>query len=367
MRLLDRYTLRQFLGPLAWCVALFLILYLVIDLFGHLDELLRFRVPLAVIARYYGAMLPLILVQVTPFACLMAVLYTVGHLNRHQELTAMRASGIGPWVIVRPLLTAALLLSGAVLWTNERLAPAAATTVQALRDDYLEWPPDPARPPTESRPIKSLAVYGSGHTLLYAKSFDPQTNTLEDVVILEHGPDLKLRRKITAPKAEWTPGGWRFLNCTVVRFGANGRTLGKPVGFARKLIPVGDPPEVLRRSERQAQQMSSRELTAYITRLGPDSREATRKLRVELYAKFAVPFATLVVVLLAAPLAVRPGRGGTLLGMGTAIAASLAFYGAHAFFLALGKGGWLPPMLAAWGANLVFGALGVRLLLRRLA
>ena len=83
MRILDRYTLRQLIGPLVWCLALFVILYLVIDLFGHLDEILRLRVPVHVVARYYGSMLPLIFVQVAPFACLMAVLYTVGNLNRH--------------------------------------------------------------------------------------------------------------------------------------------------------------------------------------------------------------------------------------------------------------------------------------------
>ena len=69
--------------------------------------------------------------------------------------------------------------------------------------------------------------------------------------------------------------------------------------------------------------MSYKELTGYLARLGTSSAEATQKLRVDLQAKLAFPFASVVVVLLAAPLAVRSSRGGTLLGMGTAIAASL--------------------------------------------
>ena len=367
MRILDRYTLRQVTGPLGWCLGMLLVLYLVIDVFGHLDEILRFRVPIEVLTAYYSAMLPLIAVQVAPFACLMAVLYTVGNLHRHQEVMAMRASGVGPWHIVRPLLTVGLLVSSLVFLTNERLVPLASLTVQSLRDDYLERPPDPSRPPRAQRPIEALTVYGRGHTLLYARAFDPRSRTLHDVVILEHGPDLKLRRKITAPRAEWTGSGWRFLHCTVLRFSADGHRRGHAVTFERKVILGAEPPEVLVKAGRQAQVMSSRELKAYLERLGSASGEATRKLRVDLHAKRAFPLASLVVVLLGVPLAVRSSRGGTWLGMGTAIAAALGFYGVQAILLALGKGGWLPPVVAAWGANVLFGTLGITLLRRRLA
>lgn len=367
MRLLERYTLRQLAGPLAWCLGMFLVLYLVIDCFGHLDEVLRYHVPARILLQYYGAMLPLILVQVAPFACLMAVLYTVGNLNKHQELIAMRASGVGPWHIVRPLVAVGLLLSSAVLVINERVGPRATMTLQTLRDDYFEHAPDPGRLPRAQRPIESLTLYGTGHTLLYAKALDPKTKILQDVVILEHGPDLKLRRKITAQQAEWTGQGWRFLHCTVLRFGPDGHLLHHTATFDRKIIPGLESPEALMKAERQSQAMSYKELQGYIQRLGTSSQEATQKLRVDLHAKLAFPFASVVVVLLAAPLAVRSSRGGTLLGMGTAIAASLAFYGAQAIFVAMGKGGALPPVLAAWGANLTFGAVGVWLLRRRLA
>ncbi|MBI4314053.1 MAG: LptF/LptG family permease [Candidatus Omnitrophica bacterium] len=367
MKILDRYTVRQLIGPLIWCFCLFLVLYLVIDLFGHLDEILRFKVPLRILAKYYGAMIPVIFVQVAPFACLMAVLYTVGNLNKNQELVAMRASGLGPWQIVRPLLAAGLLVSGLVLYANEQLTPGAVLTLQILKDDYLERPPDPTRPPREQRPIESLAVYGTGHTLLYAKSFDPRSKVLEDVIILEHGPDLKLKRKITAARAEWTGSSWRFFNCAVLRFDSEGKSFGKKIGFERKIIPIGESPEILMKADQQSQAMSFRELKKYIERMGPSGAEATQKLQVELQTKLAYPFASFVIILIGTPLAVRSSRGGTLMGMGTAIGIALAFYTAQAIFTAAGKGGMLPPALAAWGANLIFGGLGILLLRRRLA
>ena len=189
---------------------------------------------------------------------------------------------------------------------------------------------------------------------------------MADVVILEHGRNLKLRRKITAAKAEWDGSDWRFSHCTVIRFSNGGRIFGKAVTYDRKVIHLPEGPEALLRAEQQSKTMSYRELTEFIERLGAGSREAVRKFYVDLYAKLALPFASVVVVLLGAPLAVSSTRGGTLLGMGLAISAALAFYGVQAVCLALGKGGVLPPLLAAWGANLVFGALGIRLLRQRL-
>lgn len=367
VQILDRYTVRRLAGPMVWCLGIVVGLYLVIDLFAHLDDILRFQVATAIVVRYYRAMLPLVFVQVAPFATLMAVLYTVGTLNKHQELIAMRASGVGPWRVMRPLLVIGLLLSGVALVTTERLVPRATFTVQTLREQYLERPHSPSDLPPGLRPIDSLAVYGQKHTLVYAKQFDPRAKVLTDVVILEHGPDLRIRRKISAPRAEWSDHGWRFLHCTVLWYGPDGRPKGPAVAFERKVIDTADPPEVLVRADREVSTMSSKELKAYIARLGTSNPEATRKLRVDLHTRMAVPFASVVVILLGAPLAVHRGRGGTLRGMGTAIGTALLFYGGQALCGALGKGGWLPPLAAAWGPNLLFGALGIRLLRRRLA
>lgn len=152
----------------------------------------------------------------------------------------------------------------------------------------------------------------------------------------------------------------------MIRFDRHGRIFGKAVMYDHKIIPLAQSPDGLVRAERQTQAMSYHEMAAYIKRLGGKGSEATRKLRVELQTKLAFPFASVVVVLFAAPLAVNSTRGGTLLGMGLAIGAAVTFYGVQAVFVAIGKGGWLPPVAAAWGANLSFAAWGVRLLRQRL-
>ena len=368
MKILDRYTLKAYLAPLLWCFGVFIGLYLVLDLLGHLDEILSNRVPLRLLAVYYGTMVPLIFIQVAPFACLMASLYTLSQLNRHLEVMAMRAAGISPWAIIRPLIWMALFLSLAVLAINETVAPRAAMVTHQIKENNLEGPRGAAgRPSREMKRIQHLAAYGEGHTLLYAESFDPVKKTMERVTILQHGKDLRLIRRITAESAVWTGSGWRFLNGTILHFNEQGLTVGRPVPFPAKIIQAGDRPEALEKAESQSAFMNTRELTHYLKQLGTVAGGTVQKLRVDLYAKVAAPFACLVLTLIGVPFAIQPVRGGAALGLSLGLGIGLVFYGANSILLAFGKGGLLPPFLAAWAAPLLFGTLGIRLTWEKLA
>ncbi len=367
MKILDRYTLKAYLAPLFWCLGIFIGMYLVLDLLGHLDEILRYKVPSSILWAYYAIMVPLVFVQVAPFACLMATLYTLSHLNRNHEIMAMRAAGVAPWAIVRPLLWMALLLSAAVGWVNEYVAPQAALSIHQIKENNLEKPTDPRRPHKVLKTIEHLAAYGQGHTILYAKSFDATEKTMAGVIILQHGPDLRLIRKITAESAEWTGGAWRFRQGSILHFDARGNSVGRPVAFTSKMIPVGERPEVLEKAEMQASFMNSRDLYQYIDRLKAAGGGTIRKLRVELYAKPAAALACLVLTLIGIPFAIQPVRGGTALGLSIGLGVGLVFYGANALLLALGKGGYLPPLLAAWGAQTGFAYFGIKKTLEKLS
>jgi lipopolysaccharide export LptBFGC system permease protein LptF len=60
--------------------------------------------------------------------------------------------------------------------------------------------------------------------------------------------------------------------------------------------------------------------------------------------------------LLAIPFAVTTGRRGAVYGIGVGIVLALAYWVAISVFAALGTGGLVAPVLAAWAPNLLFGA-----------
>src|SRR2546422_5859393 len=86
---------------------------MVIDLVDKLGTYLGRGIPKGRIALSYIYFLPETVTLVLPVAVLFAVVFTVGALGRHSELTAAKASGISFHRLVRPLLGASLAAGGA--------------------------------------------------------------------------------------------------------------------------------------------------------------------------------------------------------------------------------------------------------------
>src|SRR5215470_2432580 len=95
MRLLDRYLLRELFVPLAYCLSGFLIFWVSFDLFSELSHFQEEKLKFSEIARYYAFKIPEFVVFILPITLLLALLYALTNHARHNELTAMRAAGVG--------------------------------------------------------------------------------------------------------------------------------------------------------------------------------------------------------------------------------------------------------------------------------
>jgi len=68
--------------------------------------------------------------------------------------------------------------------------------------------------------------------------------------------------------------------------------------------------------------------------------------------------------LIAMPLATRLRRGGVAIGFGLSFLLFVAYIGLVRMGQVLGHNGQIPPLLAAWLGNLVFGAGGILLIIK---
>jgi lipopolysaccharide export LptBFGC system permease protein LptF len=84
---------------------------------------------------------------------------------------------------------------------------------------------------------------------------------------------------------------------------------------------------------------------------------------VALQRKVAFPFVAVIMTLLAIPFAVTTGRRGALDGIGIGIVIAIVYWTTFILFTAIGSGGLLPPALAAWASNILFGAAAVYMIL----
>jgi lipopolysaccharide export system permease protein len=122
------------------------------------------------------------------------------------------------------------------------------------------------------------------------------------------------------------------------------------------LVSVDD----FRRAQIDATRMSFGELREYVQRLGASGYNVAEQ-RVDLHRKIAFPAAALIMTLLAVPFGAMTGRRGALYLVGLSIVLASAYFLLTTFFIAVGAAGVLPPFLAAWAANILFGAAALYL------
>jgi len=108
--------------------------------------------------------------------------------------------------------------------------------------------------------------------------------------------------------------------------------------------------------------MTYGELQRYVTELQTSGYYVINYL-VQLHRKVAFPFVTVVMTLLAVPFAVTTGRRGALYGIGIGIVMAITYWIMLSVFGALGAGGAMSPLLAAWAPNILFGSTAAVMLL----
>jgi len=360
MRILDKYLIKSFIAPLLYCVTMFVFLYVIIDLFGHLDEILRNKVSLNIIADYYLSLIPTIFVQTTPVAVLLSTVYSIGTLNRHNEITAMKSAGISVFKIIRPFLLMGIMFSIIIALVNERVVPSASVTATVIKQDKIERLQ--AQHEKNVPVIKDVALYGQENRMFYAKKFDPAKNILYDLIILEQDVLRRLKRKITSAKVAWSNDRWVFYDCSIYEFDAMHNSIGTPSFYKKTDLGIPETPKDFLRAQFKAEHMNYETLQEYIKKLAEVEPRTAKRLSVDLHYKTAFPFITFVIVFIGAAMGLRTGRGGVLFGIGTSVAISFAYYAIMAISIALGKGEWLNPMHSAWLANVLFILIGTLLL-----
>ncbi|MFH1868979.1 MAG: LptF/LptG family permease [Candidatus Omnitrophota bacterium] len=362
MKILDRYLTKNFIFPLFYCLILFCLLYIIIDIFGHLDEILRNKVPISILYQYYASFIPLIFVQTTPVASLLAVTYMLTALNKNNELVAARACGISIGRLLLPVFAIAITLGILTFLVNERVVSESIITSERIKTDYIEKSPENRKAQTS---ISNLTVYGEKNQMVYAKEFSLTDNKLRDIIILEHDDQKRMRKKIIASEGIWIGKKWLFIDCIIYSFDESGKPLGKPDLFDKKYISFPVTPEKLLKYEAQTSYMDYKELKNYIDRISGGNTKTINSLKTDLYFKTAIPFICPIIMLLGIPFALTTKRGHAMAGIGTSVVVGLLYYSSIYFSLALGKGGILPPLAAAHFSNIAFFFIALILLRRK--
>ncbi|MGA2003849.1 MAG: LptF/LptG family permease [Terriglobales bacterium] len=358
--IIDDYVLRDFLLYLAMIGGAFVTLLLVFTLFELLGDILHNNISVLTVGEYLLNVTPYFLYYpIAPMSMLLAVLVTFGLLQRSNEITAIKATGISLYRVVIPVLAASILVAGVLFLSDQFYLPYTNKRQDELRNRIKGKPAQ-----TYLRPDRKW-IFGQHNDIYYYQLFDPDRDTFGGVSVYQFDPQtFQITHRIAAERAHWSVPMGRWVYEQGWERSLNGSAIENYHKFDVATYPeLAEAPAYFKKEVKQSSEMNYEELRRYIRDLEQSGFDVVR-LRVQLHKKIAYPLITLVMAVLAVPFALSAGKRGALAGVATAVGIGVVYWTISGLFEAMGNLSQLPPSVAAWSPNLVFGFIGGYLILR---
>jgi len=358
--LIDIYLLQQFFYYFFVLLAGFVLLFDAFTLFDLLGDISKNHISAWVVLDYFRVLLLPLVYQLTPLATLVATLVTLAMLTKNNEVVALKASGISLYRLILPLALAGCLLGAGMFLLDDTFLPYANQRQDALRNIIKGRPAQ-----TYFQPARQW-IFGENAKIYNYELFDPDRQLFGGLQVFELDPStFEIRRRVFATRASWEPteNAWVLTGGWIRDFGPSGQVVRYVPFKVSSLAELTEPPGYFRREVRQSAQMNWAQLRDYIRSLRQAGFD-TARLSVQWQKKFAFPLIAAIIVCLGAPFAFLVGTRGAIGGLALAIAIGIAYWATAALFEAMGSVGQLPPLLAGWAPDAIFGFLAVYFFLR---
>jgi len=362
--IIDRYMLRQFAQVLVICFLSLIGLYIVIDAFGHLDHFVDYSEKhgslLGTLAGFYAYRAIAFFDRTSGVLTLIALMFTVTWIQRHQEMTALLAAGVTRTRVLRPVILAAIGVSFIAAANREVVMP-------TIRHQLA---------------LDSKNLGGEQEALMQSR-FDSQTDILlggNKIVPADqkiNGPNFVLPRQLdqfgkqlTAAEARFLPpngdlpSGYLLSGVTAPKALLTQPSLlqdGKPVVITpigndwlqhdQLFVVSGVSFEFLAAGATWRDFASTHEM---IHELRSPSTDLGADVRVAIHTRFIQPFLDTTLLFLGLPFVVSRTTRNPFLSIGLSLAVVTVFMLVVLGAQSLGSGGWLAPPLAAWLPLIIF-------------
>lgn len=354
--ILDRYIIRKYLFIFFLVFLALTLISIIVTFFERIDNIYEHNKSIFLLLEYIRYNLPEFIHYILPVTALTATLLALGLLTKFNEITAMKACGISLYRIIFPIIIITMLVSLFSFYLQENILPYS----NKKREEV--WNKINDVPPRSYSYLDRRWVLGRGKNRIYHFNyFDPEKAVFNRLFIFDIDPSSwSLKRRVYSEKGYLKAGDLSLENCWSRYF-----LKGKPERYERKnemnLSQVEEKSYFLK-EWKEPDQMNFGELRQYIKEIEECGFD-TVKFKVDLQYKISFPFVSLIMIIFGIPFAFSMGKRGTLVGIGLSIGIAMVYWGAIGVFKQLGNIDFLPPFLAAWGPNLIFGLVGIYLLL----
>ncbi|MCE5287313.1 MAG: LptF/LptG family permease [Pelosinus sp.] len=359
MRILDRYIIKELLGPFIFGIAAFSSVFIgTSTLFRIAQYVTKYGASLGSVIKIFIYSLPSIIVLTFPMAMLLAALLSFGRLSGSSELTAMRSGGLSFYRLSAPVFMIAFFVSVFSAGFQELVVPAS----NAAYNNVLRYEIEKNTAPRTQEHIVIPDIKNNNiERLTYARKYDEGTKSMTGLT-LEEFTDGKLTRVENAEKAMWLDDRWVMYNGVIHDLSGDGN-VERSLRFTEQNMPMDKKPLDISRAQKSQEEMTIRELKQHIRMLKQENVK-TSVYEVELHQRLAIPMASFIFALIGTPLGLQPHRSSSSIGLGISIIIIFIYYTIMTVATALGQGGAILPFLAAWMPNIIGLIAGVILVYR---
>ena len=383
LKTLDLYVGRRFGGIFAANLAVFCVLYTLVDCLSQIDSFLEHSSgPIsffAVAFNYYYYELPGLFCRVLgPLTTVASAMFAVTVTQHANELVPVLGTGTSIQRMFAPILVASVVICGLSFAVQEIWIP-------GHRDEILA-----AQATGRNKDTVRHAVYRDTREgiVAVARRFHPFTRSAEGFLVFSTYRTGRENFLINSRSAQWDDStGWILHDVELQQYDTEGRLVlqrladedgGRNGGdrsitrltkfyarvALRDLLRERVPADLaLELSPSEFEGEGSRAMYSKLGEIARKIESAPDRHRwsVRYYARLVDPLNHLVLVLIGIPTILRQGSRNVFLSSLVAVAISAGYFIMHSICLYFGNENYLSPAIAVWLSPILFGALGVTL------
>jgi lipopolysaccharide export system permease protein len=356
MTILDRYIFKKILSTFFFVVLILVAIITVIDITEKIDKFAKNKLGTEQVLSYYADFMPWIAGLLTPITVFISVVYVTSRLAAHTEIIAMLSSGISFRRLLLPYLFASLVIGSISFYINGWIIPKSNRDRLLFELQYFKN--------NSTNYHTNIHMQIEPNVYMFIQNFNSETaNGFQ--FTLERFEDNRLIEKITADNIawdttthKWTLKYWKKKSVdTLFQVRSQPSPLiltarGEKLDTALSILPKD-----LSTDYRSYDGMTINELTDHIEKMKFRGSTGVEVYQVEKQIRFATPFTIFVLVIMGVLVSARKSRGGTGFQIALGFLLSFVFILFFTMTRTFAEAGSLPPIVAAWLPNTVFGLI----------
>lgn len=355
IKIIDWYIIKKYLGTFSFTLAIFTVIIVIFDVSEKLDDFLRHQAPISeIIFSYYAGFIPFYLNFLSPLINFIAVIFFTAKMADQTEIVPILSSGVSFKRFLRPYVISSTIIFIVTLIFNLFIIPETNQLKIDFENTYVNPKSDNSKMFTHMQIDKD--------SYIYIENFD-NNQKVGYKFMLEKFTGDDLKEKLIADKITWDSLKlkWKIENYTIRKIDGLKENM---VSGTSKDTTLDMRPKDFEIYDNIYQAMNMRELNNRIKKEEIRGTGVMVDLQLEKYKRFVYPFSAYILTLMGVSLSSRKVRGGIGLPLGIGIILSFTYILFIQFTTMFALKGGLPPLIAVIIPNVVFGIIGIYLLIK---